>query len=197
MLEGARRGRSSSLLVEGEAGIGKTCLCDYAFTAAEGFGAVRARGVEAECLVPFSGLQQLLHPLRDKLDLLPSTQRRALGGVLAVADPSPAPALALGAATLTLLASGAEDGPLLVIADDVHWFDAASAQATSFAARRLDSEGVALLATRRPDRGMPFDLEHRITLTGLDGDDAAGVVRDATGVDPAGAVLEALVTATG
>lgn len=47
LLGRARLGRSETLVVRGEAGIGKTALLEYAVDHAEGMTVVRALGVEA------------------------------------------------------------------------------------------------------------------------------------------------------
>ena len=46
---------------------------------------------------------------------------------------------AVGVATLGLLAAAAEQGPTLIVVDDLQWVDSASRDALSFAARRLSS----------------------------------------------------------
>ena len=52
-------------------------------------------------------------------------------------------------AVLTLLSGLSEEGPLLVAADDAQWLDRASLDALAFAARRLESEQLVLLAGAR------------------------------------------------
>jgi len=61
----------------------------------------------------------------------------------------PPDALLTGIAVLTVLAGLAEDGPVLVAADDVQWLDRASLDALAFAARRLESEPLVLLLAAR------------------------------------------------
>ena len=65
---------------------------------------------------------------------------------------------AVAAATLSLLVAVAEEGPLLVIVDDLHWLDPESSVAITFAARRLDSEPIAMLLAARPEE-LDRDLE--------------------------------------
>jgi len=90
----------------------------------------------------------------DRAAALPRPQAAALERALGVAEgPAPEPLL-LGAGVLGLLA---EAGPALVLVDDLHWLDAASAAALTFAARRLEAEGIALLAAAR----------HELAPTGL------------------------------
>ncbi len=59
---------------------------------------------------------------------------------------------AVGAATLSLLAAYAEEGPVAVLVDDAHWLDGSSAQALLFAFRRLVADPIAvLIAVREGD----------------------------------------------
>ncbi|MFF4617615.1 AAA family ATPase [Nonomuraea jabiensis] len=54
-----------TLVIRGEAGVGKSALLDYAVGLAvqNGHLVIRATGVEAESELPYAGLHQLLHPL--------------------------------------------------------------------------------------------------------------------------------------
>lgn len=153
LVEGVRTGRSGSLLLYGEPGIGKTALLEDVVARAGRMPLLRANGVESETELPFSGLSQLLAPLANRLDELPPPQSVALAGALALGPPAPGDPLAVGVATLSLLALGAEDDGLLALVDDAHWMDAASLGALAFAARRLRAEGVGLLFSART--GMP------------------------------------------
>src|SRR4051794_29769709 len=73
-----RRGESRSLVLRGEAGIGKTALLEYLLESASDLRVVRAVGVESEMELAYAGLQQLCAPLLDRLDGLPAPQRQAL-----------------------------------------------------------------------------------------------------------------------
>jgi Cdc6-like AAA superfamily ATPase len=53
LLDRARRGRSGTLVLRGETGMGKTALLDYAAERAEGMTVVRAIGVEYEAELEF------------------------------------------------------------------------------------------------------------------------------------------------
>ena len=63
LLDGARMGRGGALLVRGEPGIGKSSLLRYGEREAGDLRVLRARGVEAEAELAFSGLFELLRPL--------------------------------------------------------------------------------------------------------------------------------------
>ncbi|HEX2104189.1 MAG TPA: LuxR family transcriptional regulator [Solirubrobacteraceae bacterium] len=153
VLEAARDGRSTVLVVQGEAGIGKSTLLDEAVAAAPDFRVLRARGYESESDIPFAGLLDLLSPLLDLLDRIPPAQAAALRGSLALGEPVPHDRFAVPAAVLSLLGAAAEEHPVLAIVDDVHWLDAASLEALLFAARRVAAEGIVLLLAARDGEG--------------------------------------------
>ena len=62
-----RGGESRSLVVRGEAGIGKTALLEYLVESASDLTVVRAVGVESEMELAFAGLHQLCAPMLDRL----------------------------------------------------------------------------------------------------------------------------------
>jgi hypothetical protein len=150
LLAAARDGRSGALVIRGEAGVGKTALLDYA-AAAAGMRVLRGTGIESETELPFAALQLVLRPALGRLDLLPPPQARALRGAFGLAATPGADRFLIGLAALSLLSELAGDGALLCVVDDAHWLDRASADALLFAARRLESEGVVLLASARED----------------------------------------------
>ena len=78
------RGQSRSLLVRGEAGIGKTALLEYLVESASDLTVVRAVGVESEMELTYAGLHQLCAPLLDRVERLPGPQRQALEVVFGV-----------------------------------------------------------------------------------------------------------------
>jgi hypothetical protein len=55
LLDAARGGRSSVLVIRGEAGVGKTALMRHAADRASGFRVVQIAGVESEMELPFAG----------------------------------------------------------------------------------------------------------------------------------------------
>src|SRR5271156_2194402 len=131
----ARSGASTVIALVGEPGIGKTVLLGEAAERAAGMRLLRARGIESEAHIPFGSLLELLRPALVMLEKVPEPQAGALGGALAL-RPGPAQdRFAIGAATLSLLAAYAEQGPVAVLIDDAHWLDESSAQALLFAFR--------------------------------------------------------------
>jgi DNA-binding CsgD family transcriptional regulator len=170
LLECAREGTSATLVLVGEAGIGKTALLEYAAAQAADFQIARARGVESETELPFVGLLDLCRPFLGLLDRLEPQQAAVLRVTFGLRGEQEATGFAIGAATLSLLAAAAEDEPLLLLVDDAHWLDRGSADALAFAVRRLRADAVAALIATRPAEGRPYsrrdlpDLE----LAGLD-----------------------------
>ena len=156
LLADARLGRSGSLVLRGDPGVGKTALLEWAVASADGFLVLHAAGTVAEADVPFAGLDAILRPVLGLLDGIPPMQARALRGALAIDEAEPN-GLAAYAGTLSLLSAAAERGPLLVAIDDAQWLDRASAQALTFAARRVAGEGIVLLFAGRPRGEGGFD----------------------------------------
>ncbi|MFD9962354.1 ATP-binding protein [Amycolatopsis sp. NPDC058986] len=148
----------AGVLLHGEAGSGKSALVAEAVSAASvaGLRVLTATGAEAERNLAYAGLHQLLYPLRAGLDALPAPQRDALRAALGLAGGDEPSAYLVGLAALTLLADAAADRPLLVVAEDVHWLDSASADVLAFVARRIDSEPIILIATLRDQEPSPL-----------------------------------------
>ena len=120
--------------MHGIAGAGKSTLLADAVTSAGDLRVLRTSGVESESPLAFAALQRLLWPLSSRLDAIPPPQRDALGAALGAASGEGERFLVyLG--TLTLLAEAAAESPVLVVVDDAHWLDDASAAALLFVAR--------------------------------------------------------------
>jgi DNA-binding CsgD family transcriptional regulator len=151
--------------------MGKTTLLDALADSAADFRVVRASGAAAERALGYAGLGVLLRPLLPHADDLPPRQRRALSHCLAE-DGGPVDLLALGSAVLSLMVEAAVERPVLVVVDDVHWFDAESRRALGFALRRLDRERVAVAVSSRTTADLPDGIADRVVLSPLD-DDAA------------------------
>jgi DNA-binding CsgD family transcriptional regulator len=152
-----RRGESRSLVLRGEAGIGKTALLEYLIASASDMTVVRAVGVESEMELAFSSLHQLCTPLLDRLERLPAPQRQAMEIVFGLRAGAAPDRFLVGLAVLSLFSEVAEEGPLLCVVDDEQWLDRASALTLAFVTRRLLAEPVGLVfAAREPGE----ELQH-------------------------------------
>jgi len=78
VLEDVRGGHSATLVVRGEAGVGKSALLEYAVAAASDLRVVRVAGVESDMELAYAGVHQLCAPLLDRLGRLPGPQQQAL-----------------------------------------------------------------------------------------------------------------------
>ncbi|MBR7830822.1 AAA family ATPase [Actinospica sp. MGRD01-02] len=153
LLAAARAGQGGSLVLSGQPGIGKSALLEAACPNSDGLRVLRATGYPAESQLPYAGLHLLLHPVLDRLDVLPAPQRDALAtafGLSAKESAEPADQLLISLALLTLLSELADTAtPMLCLVDDAHWFDQLSLSALIFAARRLGTENVAIVMSAR------------------------------------------------
>ena len=171
LLAQVRGGHSGVLVLQGDAGAGKTALLKYAIDSAPDLRVLRAVGVEPERELAYAALHRLCAPVLDGLDRLPGPQRDALAITFGLtAGPVP-DRFFVRLATLSLLSEAAQERPLLCVVDDAQWLDRASGQALAFAARRLLAESVVVLfAARTPTdelAGLPG-----LVVEGLDDADA-------------------------
>ncbi|MER5601768.1 AAA family ATPase [Streptomyces sp. NPDC002265] len=140
-----------ALVLSGDAGVGKTAVLDCVAEAAraENTRVLRAVGVEFEANCSYSGLNQILFPFQDGIDALDAPLRHALRVALGFQD-GPAPErLVVSNAVLVLLQAVASGAPLLLVVDDLHWIDRASAAVLGFVARRVAGIRTSFLATSR------------------------------------------------
>ena len=171
-----RRGESRSVVLRGEAGIGKTALLEYLVSSASDLRVARAAGVESEMELAFASLHQLCAPLLDRVEELPAPQRRALETVFGLSDAAAPDRFLVGLAVLSLFAAEAEQRPLLCVVDDAHWLDHASALTLAFVARRLLAERVGLVfAAREP--GLELQHVDVLDVRGLRNGDARALLR--------------------
>ena len=180
LVEDLRRGQSRSLVLRGEAGIGKTALLEYLVESASGVTVARAVGVESEMELAYASLHQLCAPLLDRLERLPPPQRDALRVVFGVTGGLPPDRFMVGLGVLSLLSEVAEKRPLLCVVDDAQWLDQASAVTVAFVARRLLAEPVGIVfAAREPGE----ELQHvsGMEVRGLRNGDARALLGTAAG----------------
>ena len=167
LLDGARGGRSGTLVLYGEPGIGKTALLEHTVARAAEMRVLRATGLEAASDLPFAGLATILAPALAVLPRVAENQRAALASALGLAPTGDARPLAVAAGTLSLLAALAEQEPLLCVVDDAHWVDRESAEALVVVAGRLEAEGIVMLFAARDGEGFEAAQLAGLRLTGL------------------------------
>jgi DNA-binding CsgD family transcriptional regulator len=160
-------GGSAALVLEGDAGIGKSTLwlAGVEHARALGIRVLSSRPAEAEHGLAHVGLGDLLEDvLDDVLPALPVPRRRALEVALLREEAADrVDPRALGMAVRGALQLLAADGPILVAIDDVQWLDDSSAGALTFALRRLDADRLLLLLARRlDDCATPSRLEQAL-----------------------------------
>jgi DNA-binding CsgD family transcriptional regulator/tetratricopeptide (TPR) repeat protein len=138
-LDAARAGSGVTVLVAGEAGIGKTRLASEL--------ARRARDAGFEVLLGRSidlvGTELPYQPFVEAL--------RPLGRLREVDGPAAGSQLRMFEETLALLSERATAVPVLLVLEDVHWADASTLDLAVFLAHNLDDWRVLLLATYRAD----------------------------------------------
>src|SRR5215204_2479942 len=146
LLDRARHASGDALVVTGEPGMGKTALLGYAADRADGMRVLRAQGVHAESRLPFACLHALLRPALDLLPALPTAQADALSAALGMDEPKGQSRFLVAAGVLALLA---DHEPVLCLVDDAQWIDGSSMDALFFAARRIESDRLAVVVSAR------------------------------------------------
>ncbi len=198
LLEATAAGRATSLLISGEAGVGKSALLNDLVANATDMQVLRAQGLESESPLAFAGLHQLLGPVLSLLGRLPGPQSRALRVAFGREEGDHVEPFMVGLATLAMLTEAAETSPVLCLIDDAHWLDSASADALVFAARRLQADPVAIVFTARVGDARSFAPQDIPTLTlgGLGQSAARSLLSERSGVLLPEQVTEALLGQT-
>ena len=185
-LDSARDGRTTTLLVGGEAGVGKTRLIEEFLTGATsagGFALVGGCPPTDSTDLPFAPFVAALRSLTrlvppGELDVLLEGVRPELAQVLpALADGKLVDAPATGGRTrlfeamLTLFERlGEARGPVVLVLEDLHWADQSSRDLFAFLVRNLRDAPVLQVATYRSD-AVPIGDPLRILLAELDRSD--------------------------
>lgn len=158
-----------ALVLDGEAGIGKSTIWRWALARASNSSrrVLSCRPAERESELSYAAFGDLLDGVEEStLGSLPKPQRRAFARALlredvtdSVIDPR-----ALAYAFLTTLRLLAKTQPVLIAVDDAHWLDAPSARLLKFALRRLNAEPIGVLVMSRSGENAvePLGLEHML-----------------------------------
>jgi DNA-binding CsgD family transcriptional regulator/tetratricopeptide (TPR) repeat protein len=135
-LRRAQAGTGSTLLVAGEAGIGKTRLAGELAERARraGFVVLSGRGIDLiGADLPFLPLVEALRPLGDDVPEFAGDRLR------------------LFQALVELLDRVSRSAPVLLVLDDLHWADDSTLDAVAFVAHNLAERRVVLIGTYRAD----------------------------------------------
>ena len=154
---------SGALLIQGEPGVGKSRLTAEAVRAAGGRQVLRFVGNPYATTSPYAPYGQLVAP--------------AMPAVADVADESVRRARLHAEITRRL----AEQPPLLLVAEDIHWFDEASLDLTAELATVAGEYGWALLATTRAQDGGRLAGAASLSLQPLTGPAASRLAVDLAG----------------
>ena len=138
-LDSARARTGTTVLVAGEAGIGKSRLAfELSRLAREaGFEVLLGRSIDlVGTELPFQPFVEALRPLRTAWQ----ADGRAPGSQLGVFEE-----------TLALLTERAASAPVLLVLEDLHWADTSSLDLVVFLAHNVDDQPILLLSTYRAD----------------------------------------------
>jgi DNA-binding CsgD family transcriptional regulator len=214
-LDRVASGSFQAVVVEGEAGIGKSRLLNAALELARGrgFHVLLGRGDEIERTRPFG-------PFLEALASAADAEGPEQAGVAAVLtsgsaatemplEPTRDPGLQYRVvdAFVDLVERLALAGPVVLALEDVHWADTSTLLTIRSLARRLKYVSVALLVTLRPLPRAP-ELERLVAVLAADGADqlllaplgehaVVELVRELTGAEPAARLLEEVAGAAG
>jgi DNA-binding CsgD family transcriptional regulator len=197
----ARSGRPRIVVVEGDAGIGKSSLLSRFVSGVHDARVLRASGEESETLLAWGVVDQLVEAARAAAGPGPRRpgQARRRG-----ADP-----LAVGAQLVGLLGDLQGSGrTVVVVVDDLHWSDQPSARALLFALRRMRADRVLGLVSARAGElsylGEGWsrfaggdDRATRVRLAGLSAEELAAMARALGAGDLPGWAVAQLLAHTG
>lgn len=146
----------AALVLEGEAGIGKTTQWLSVIDQARALGirVLAARTAATESVLAYASLADLLGDVEAAvLADLPVPQRMAMDRVLLRGtgdDDEATDPRAVAAGFVSVVERLADESPVIIAIDDLQWLDTSSRQVVAFAARRLVGR-VALLGTVRTE----------------------------------------------
>ena len=201
----ARDSDGRVVLIEGDAGLGKTRLVEH-FTSQAGPAEVLvSSGIPLAADVPYAPLIEVFRTLAGRHPpaaavLLPGGEPGGPGG------PGPAGTARLLGAAAEALRAVAASGPAVLVVDDIHWADASTRVLLSYLARALRRDPVLIVLTvrteeldpARPAGELVAELARaphveRVALRPLDRDGVAAQLRSITGVPPSAVLVDRMV----
>jgi DNA-binding CsgD family transcriptional regulator len=216
-LQRASTGSGSIILTEAVAGLGKTALLREASRRAahEGFLCLGARASELAREFAYGVVRQLLEPVVARTGS--AERERLFQGAAALAEPLFAPAhLHRPASSVEapysalhglywLVNNLADEAPVAMVVDDLHWADAESLQFLNYLAPRLDGLALVVFASTRPSGAIVADVARLaagpettvLRLRPLGTDAVAALYEDRLGRPVAADFASACRTATG
>ncbi len=216
----AAGGRSTTVLVGGDAGVGKTRLIEEFTALARSSGALVATGV---CVptdgggLPYAPAVGIVRDVISQLD--DATAAQALGSVAqalgidynghqvgaAVPADDAANKTRLFESILTLVTKLARNCPVVIVFEDLHWADSASAELLGYLVRNLTDTKALLLVTYRAEELMRDHPLHgwlteltrhpratQLKLSGLDRSETANLIGGILGQQPTWALVDAV-----
>ena len=205
--ERARTGGRELVLVAGEPGIGKTRLVAELAVRAHEAGAVVLFGrCYEETLTPYQPFVEAFAGAGlDLAGLVPATMAGSSVGVAPLQGGPESDRYLLFEAVTRAAADLAEEAPVVLVVDDLHWADKPTLLLLEYVARSPRSMAVLVLGTyRETDLGRDHPLSEtladlrrerlyeRVILRGLDRDDLAALVADRAGQAAPAVFVEAL-----
>ena len=155
-------GRSSVLLLTGEAGIGKSRMADEVVRRARsrGLRTAWAGAWQGDGVSPLWPWAQLLRQIVGSSEVLDRASLAAAAPSGSDVDPGRATSARFEQFEMVAasLREGIGEVPLVAVLDDAHWADAASLQFAAFAAASLRDRPFVLVVTYRPDELTPDAL---------------------------------------
>jgi DNA-binding CsgD family transcriptional regulator len=197
MIRRVRAGDGESVVMLGEAGVGKTALTDYIARQVADCRVARLAGTESESAMPLAGVHQLCGPMLEHLGALPAPQQRALRYSFGLESGNAPDLFVVALAVLALLAEVASERPLICLVDDAQWLDAPSRRLLGFVGRRVSPHAILLLlAVRAPGEEQPFAALPSMKIDGLTDADARSLLAAAVPGQLDGRIRDRIVAET-
>jgi predicted ATPase len=152
-LSAAVAGRGSTVLITGEAGIGKTRLVSELAARARSTGATVLVGRCIDLLgtaLPYLPVAEALRPLGDAPGSLRDVPRRP-----PATESEEGSQLRLFEGVLTALERAAAEAPVVLVLDDLHWADSSTLDLIAFLEHAVAETRIVVVGTYRSDEQRP------------------------------------------